>query len=149
MKLPSSVREIADVIGDERALFLIGKLPKCYPKDARYPNAKREKVMLYVPRTLKPDHPFVRIIGWRDAEKLAGVFGGEILNVANCAEIYRPFRDAAIVRLAGEGVPVSMLAEWFDVCDRHIRNLVKENPQVGLRGANDNNTRDTKIHKRR
>lgn len=136
MRLPASVREIADVIGDERALFLIGRLPKCYSGPRKWP-----QVILYVPKRLDFDHPLVRILGWNDAQKLVDAFPGEILHPASCSAVYRDYRDENILRLVGEGVPVPMLAEWFDVSERHIKNLMREKPHEALTAANDNNAR--------
>lgn len=141
MKLPASVQEIADVVGQERALFLVGQLPRCYFRDARWPDAKNAHVIMYVPKVqnLSPTHELVRIMGWADAMKLSRAFGGEILRPASCAGIYRDFRDQNIARLLGEGVPVAMVAEWFGVSDRHVKNLLRENPQEERRAANDQN----------
>lgn len=140
MRLPNSVQEIADVIGRERALLLIGKLPRCYTRDSRYPGAKTTHIMLYVPKRLPPDHDLVKIIGWRDAFKLVQAFGGEFLYPAGCAAIYRDFRDSAILRLIrNDFMQVKMVADWFCVSERHVRNLLREIPQVGFMAGNINN----------
>lgn len=141
MRLPNSVQEIADVIGRERALFLIGQLPTCTTIDPRTGWKNGRRPMLYVPsvRRLQPDHMLVRILGWKDAEKLCRHFGGEILQPASCTEIYRAFRDRSIARLVSEGVPPKMVAEWFGVTDRHVRTARRENPQEERTAANDNN----------
>jgi hypothetical protein len=152
MKLPDSVQEIADVIGDERALFLIGQLPRCYVpgRSGTSGSVTREagksvaveRVIMYVPKRLTFDHQLVTILGWQDAQKLVTAFGGEILYPANCTAIYRPFRDEHIVRLVSEGVPTVTVAEWFNVSERQVRNLtrdVREKPQEDRRAANDNN----------
>lgn len=138
MRLPASAQEIADVIGGERALYLIGQLPRCYSKDLRYPNSKASHVILYVPKVLKLDNVLVRLLGWVDARKLVDAFGGEILQPAGCAEVYRRFRDQSIIRMAGEGIKPATIAELMDVSDRHVRNLLREIPQQDLSPANDN-----------
>lgn len=125
-KLPRSVQEIADVIGRDAALFLIGQLPRAY--SSCHPSGQ---VILYVPKTLKPDHPLVSLMGWNAAHKLVRAFGGEILQPATCADVYRDFRDRSIQRLLREGHSAKTLGEWFGVCDRHVRNLARENPQEG------------------
>lgn len=146
MKLPTSVQEIADVIGDERALFLIGRLPRCYTPGktgSSWDSGKRigaERVIMYVPKRLDMDHQLVRIMGWADAQKLVNAFGGEILCPATCTSVYRPFRDENIVRIIQEGAPVPMVAAWFSVSERHVKNLIREIPQEERRAANDNNT---------
>lgn len=139
MRLPESVEEIAAVIGRQRALYLIGKLPRYY--DAVNQN---DRVMLYVPKQLTVTHSLVQILGWQDAQRMVDAFGGEILKPANCSHIYRAFRDRHIIRLVGEGLPAQVVAEWFDVCARHVRNIArdvmpKEKPQVAQKAANDNN----------
>jgi hypothetical protein len=126
MRLPRTAQELADVIGRDAALRLIGQLPRCSP------NGHSEVVMLYVPKELRPDHRLVKLIGWDRALALVQAFGGEVLLPANCAALYRGFRDRSILRLHGQGLPIALLVEWFDVGERHIRNLVRrENAQVG------------------
>ena len=136
--LPRSVQEIADVIGTERALYLIGQLPRCYSKDPRWPNAKSSHVILYVPKVFKPDHQLVHLLGWHDARKLVDAFGGEILQPGSCADVYRRFLNRSIVRMAHEGMKPAAIAELLGVSTRHVLNLMRENPQEETHSANDN-----------
>lgn len=119
--LPRSVRQIADVIGRHLALVLIGQLPRAYSRC--HPSGQ---VILYVPKVLRPDHALVRMIGYDAAAKLVRAYGGEILQPATCADIYRRFRDESLKRLLSQGHKPAELAEWFEVCERHVRNLAKE-----------------------
>lgn len=137
MRLPASAQEIADVIGSERALYLIGQLPRSYQTRK---NSKQTSwhVILYVPKSLKPDHQLVQLLGWHDAQRLVDAFGGEILNPASCSDVYRRFRDQSIIRMVGEGLAVKSVAELMEVSDRHVRNLVREKAQEELTAANDN-----------
>lgn len=135
-ELPRSVREIAEVIGVERSLHLVGQLPRCYERDHRYPAAKRSCVILYVPKSLRPDHPLVSILGWQDADKLVKAFGGEILQPGNCMDIYRRFRDQAIVQMLRQGIPSAHIAEMMSLSERQIRNLARaEIPQEDTKAA--------------
>lgn len=137
MRLPSSVQEIADVIGRDRALFLVGQLPRCY-KTRQHSKQAGWHVILYVPKVIKPDHQLVQILGWADATKLVAGFGGEILHPANCTEVYRAFRDkTALAMIEGGKTPVEV-AELLGVSDRHVRNLKREKAQEALSAANDN-----------
>lgn len=138
MKLPASAEEIANVIGRERTLFLISQLPRCFSGSA---GKRSTRVILYVPKTIKPNHRLVEILGWHDALKLARAFGGEILQPANCNEIYARFRDASIIRMLGQNGHAADIAELMGVCERHVRNLARENPPEALSGGNDNNRR--------
>jgi len=136
MRLPASVEEIASVIGRDRALYLIGQLPKCW---AGIPGKKSSRVIMYVPKSLRPDHPLVSVLGWIDANKLVAAFGGEILTPANCREVYRRFRDQSIKAMLISGMSALEVAELMEVSHRHVRNVSKEIPQEELNGANDNN----------
>jgi hypothetical protein len=118
-RLPRSVQEIAEVIGREWALLLIGLCPRFARRDQR----GGEQVVLYIPRTLKPDHWLVRVLGWHDAHRLVRAFGGELLKPGNCGHLYRAFRDEGIQRLLDEGVPIPMVAGWFEVSERHVRSV--------------------------
>lgn len=137
MGLPASVQEIADVIGSERALYLIGQLPRCF-QTRKASKSTSWHVILYVPKVARLDHPLVQLLGWQDANRLVQAFGGEILNPASCADVYRKFRDASIIRMAGEGMKAAAIAELMDVSDRHVRNLLREKAQEELTAANDN-----------
>lgn len=137
MQLPGSAQEVADVIGTEQALFLIGQLPRSYRLRKGVEWAE-PTVVLYVPKTIRPDHHLVRLLGWNDAQKMARAFGGEILKLSRCVEVYRRWRDSSIVRLHEQGVPVPTIAEWMQVCERHVRNQIKEKLREDTTAANDN-----------
>jgi hypothetical protein len=144
VKLPRSLREIADVLGTQKTLFLVGQLPKCYAgiitNDGR--TKKGYRPMLYVPTLarLKPDHFLVGVLGWNDAAKLSREFGGEILQPASCADLAKQWRDSNIRRLhVSCGVEIKCLSEWFSVSERTIKNVLSEIPQqaIAAPAAND------------
>lgn len=138
MRLPNSVQEIADVIGRERALYLIGQLPRCV---AGAPGKQSSRVILYVPklRTLPTDHYLVRILGWNDAVKMARAFGGELLQPPNCSEIYRAYRDRMVREMRMQGMTHQYIAAVMAISDRQVRNICAEIPQQELpKAANDN-----------
>jgi hypothetical protein len=139
VNLPASAQEIADVIGREQALFLIGQLPRIYSPDTRYKAAQKSTVVMYVPKVLQPTDKLVRILGWVDASKLARAFSGMLIHPASCTEIYRPFRDRNIIRLVNEGVPRLMVAEWFGISERMVRTILSEIPPHERRAANEQN----------
>ena len=124
-ELPASVQEIADVIGRDDALRLVWRLPRCQVEDKRKPGATQERVMLYVPKKMKPAHPLVRILGAEQAQKMVATFGGEILHPANCRGLHRAFRDREVRRQRAEGLSIKILAISFDLSERQIRNLVR------------------------
>lgn len=154
MKLPDSAQEIADVIGSEKALLLIGKLPRSYSGStssaksygrAGMTDKRSSRVNLYVPTLarLGVNHPLVQIVGWHDAVKLCKAFGGEIMYPANCACIAREFRDQAIMQMVGSGLSKSVIADQVGVSERQVRNVVRARlteipPEDRKTAANDN-----------
>ena len=93
---------------------------------------------MYVPKDLKPNHDLVRILGWPDAVKLVAAFGGEILNPASCAEVYRAFRDKSALAMVAAGMTPREASEALGVSDRHVRNLKREKTQEAFAAGNDN-----------
>lgn len=142
MRLPGSAQDIAEVIGRDRALYLIGKLPRCF---AGYEGRKSQRVIMYVPKTLKPDHQLVEILGWHDARRLVAAFGGEILNPPTCQSIYLPFRARSIVQLVSDGIPEKEVADMMGVSVRRVRDLVRENAKEDAQPANDNNVPESTL----
>jgi hypothetical protein len=119
--LPPSAQEIADVIGRERALFLIGQLPVSGSRSWRR--------VVYIPRRMPPDHPLVQMMGWHDAERLRLAFGGEILQPANCSNVERAWRDQVIGAMASEGYETAVIAEWVETSANLVRKvLAARNP---------------------
>lgn len=88
--LPQSVQEVADVIGTERALFLVSQLPQCGKRSRRR--------FLYVPkkRRLTDDHQLVQIVGWDAARALVAHFGGATLELATCRDITLAWQNRCI-----------------------------------------------------
>lgn len=153
MDLPGSVQQIADVIGSEQALLLVGKLPRCYRTDTRWPSkpatakrratagAKNSQAVMYVPylQNLKLDNILVQILGLTDAEKLCREFGGQIMYPAKCANIARKFLNDSILAMARTGMKSTAVAAAFGVSERTVRNLLRENPLEDFpAAANDN-----------
>ena len=120
MTLPESVQEIADVIGVERALYLVGKLPQAGGRPWRR--------VLYVPKAMPADHWLVGLLGWADAERMRRHFGGAILQPSNCNHLARAHRDAAIRRMGAGGASAQVIASVFGISDRKVRNVLREMP---------------------
>lgn len=122
--LPPSAQEIADVIGREQTLHLIGQLPACGQRTWR--------VVVYVPKTLSVDHTLVRILGWHTAIALVKEFGGEILQPSNCLCVYRAYRDGVICQMARDGKPTCQIATSVGVTSRTVRGVLSK---AGLQRA--------------
>lgn len=135
MTLPASIQEIADVIGQEDALYLIGQLPRW---TAGGKGKAHSRVILTVPRKLKPNHRLIQILGPEKAEAMAAAFGGETLHPANCRGLEREWRNREVRRMAGEGrLSAAEIAGIVGLTRRHVQNLTREMPHGDLAAAND------------
>lgn len=116
------MQEIAEVIGRERALYLIGRLPQSGRRSWR--------VSLWVPKRLKPGHPLAELIGWDDAAKLSRVFGGSVIQPSNCRHIHRRFRNEAVREMSKGGMGHAEVARIVGLSVRQVRNIIaKESEQ--------------------
>lgn len=120
--LPASVREIAQVIGREATLHLLGQLPACR---AGKRGKESNRVILYVPKKLGPDHRLVQILGVERAMALVRAFGGEVMQPANCRRIYARYRDEAILKMLRDGARLEMVLSIMRVSKRHVVNLTR------------------------
>jgi hypothetical protein len=115
--LPDSVAEIAEVIGRDQALHLIGSLPQS--------GSRAWRVCIYVPKRLPSvDHPLVRVLGWKDANKLVNAFSGMILQPSNCRFIVRAARNRRIREMAAEGCSVKEIAHGVDLSVDWVREIL-------------------------
>jgi hypothetical protein len=130
MELPQSAQEIADVIGREKTLLLIGRLPRSPSRCWR--------VNLYVPKRMPLDHWLIDLLGFEDAEKLRRMFGGEILQPSNCNQIAREFRNREVRRMSAAGMNSHEIAQAVDLTPRQVRNILAESPPEEKPAMNDN-----------
>jgi hypothetical protein len=128
--LPPSAQEIADVIGRDRALFLIGQLPVS--------GARSWRRVVYIPKRMPLDHPLVALMGWHDAEKLRRTFGGEILQPSNCNCVARAWRNRVICSMAADGDDVVAIAKAVTSTVWVVRKVIAGNaPEDAARGMAD------------
>lgn len=140
-RLPKSVQEIADVIGRDNALYLVGQLPRY-----KTPSRGGSQTILYVPslQRLTPDHQLSGILGYPLARKLCVHFGGEILIPANCSSIVRDFRNKSIAKFHKDGMTFKEIAEILDITPKYTKrilldlgyNVEQHNAKQGLQNAN-------------
>ena len=123
--LPAQTQLVADVIGRDRALYLVRNWKRMSSSCAKRP----ERICIYIPEKLTVDHELVRVMGWPDAAKLVKAFRREILELSMCDDIQRGWRNQAICRLAREAkMKPPELSEWFEISERQVRNVLKEIP---------------------
>lgn len=135
MKLPQTVQDVADVIGRDKALYLVGNLPRS--RGAGGTGGHVERIFLYVPKRLKPDHLLVRLLGWNDAAKMSAEFTGMILELGTCDELQRRFRHDAVRRLAAQGHDRDAIAGMVMLSPRRVSEILASAPEASA-AANDN-----------
>lgn len=116
--LCQSLREIAWIIGREKALYLAGHVLK-WNRGGHY----GKTAYLYVPKRLPPNHRLVELLGWSDAAALVYEFAGIALPISSCRGVYQAWRDSELRRLAASGLPTRELVEIFRVSDSHVRAI--------------------------
>lgn len=119
--LPESVAEIAEVIGREQAMHLIGSLS---------PSGSRAwRVCVYIPKRLPTvDHQLVRILGYHDAQKMVSAFSGMILQPSNCRFLARAARDRRIREMNDEGFLISEIADSVELSTYRVREILAGGP---------------------
>lgn len=121
VRLPKSVQEIADVIGREDTLYLIGQLPQCKRSNGG------SEVLLYIPTLsrLTPDHRLVKILGYPLARKLSANCAG-LWKPANCNGIIREFRNRSMIDFWERGHTIAEIAEIFDKTPKYTRKILND-----------------------
>lgn len=105
--LPASIRDVAEAVGVRLALKLIelfGGLD------------------LYVPHTLREDHPLMAL-GADDASALCEALGGETIYVPRMAA--GPRRTGDVANLAAAGRTRAQIARALGITQRHVRRLAR------------------------
>lgn len=116
--LCQSLREIAWIIGREKALFLAGHVLK-WGRGGHY----GKSACLYIPKRLTPNHRLVEILGWDDAAAIVYEFAGLILQISSCRGVYQRWRDNEARRFAAEGAQTRDIQEIFGISDRYARTI--------------------------
>lgn len=116
--LCQSLREIAWIVGREKALYLAGHVLKWGQGGHRGKSA-----WLYIPKRLKPDHRLVQILGWDDAAALVYEFAGLALPISSCRGVVQRWRDSEVRRLAAAGLTAQSIAPIMGISDRYVRAI--------------------------
>lgn len=118
-RLPDSVRQVAEVIGEVAALELVKRWPRQAVKgDVPF------RPVIYIPAKITPDHRLVQIIGWPLAVRLVKRFGGDIIFLATCANIVRDDRNQAIADALERNTSPAAIAARFNMSERQVRRVI-------------------------
>ncbi|WP_343594821.1 hypothetical protein [Acinetobacter sp.] len=120
--LPKNMQAIAEVIGREKALFLLGQLPRT--KQVKRDTRTRYRIYLYIPKTLNPKSRLVEILGWNDAFKLTQVFTGETICLESCKQMATDFLHRSIRTQFEAGASIDTLVISFGMNPRSILKII-------------------------
>lgn len=119
LDLKGDLRAIAEVIGRQKALYLVGQCP-------RYKVEKRTgsgQLLLYIPQPcrLRTNHKLVNMLGYADAMKLCTIFGGELLVLSQCRHILLKNRNEGIRAMLDIGFKIEDVARYFELHPRTVK----------------------------
>lgn len=117
--LPGTLREVAEVIGRERAMYLAGQVLHWDRQGQR-----GKAGWVYIPKKLEPHHRLNELVTLDEALKLVEVFGGENLTISMPAGPVRRFRNMQIQHLASEGLRPEVIAYAVGITPRQVRNVL-------------------------
>ncbi len=113
--LPAFAAKVSELIGQRLALALMAHI-----------HGTGGTGFMRVPRTVKPTHKLVGIIGHAAAEKLCDEFGGRVIRLPRCDAMHRTKRNHEIARMAAEGSSVREIAQAFALTGRQVRNVLTQ-----------------------
>lgn len=118
MRLPKSVQQIADVIGRDKALQLVRRLPPC----GRRP--RRRNLYIPTPANLARDHRLVELVGWEDALALAEALGGQTIQPALCRYMERAMDNRRVLALRDMGRTAPEIAEEMGISEKWVTAII-------------------------
>ena len=117
MRLPKSVQEIADVIGHEKAVRMVRRLPPCGKRD------RRRNLYVPKPKNLTTDHKLVELVGWEDAMAICEALGPKTLQPS--LQYYeRALDNREILTLWDKGLEVSEIARERRCSEKWVQNVI-------------------------
>lgn len=123
--LPDELRQIAEEIGVDAALKLVGAWGG---------------VCLYIPKVMAPDHALARLIGMAAAGKLSKLYQGERIEIPRAVGWRRALRDVLIYQQS-KTQSQSQLAISHGLTVRSIRSaLSRVKASVGSHKRRDDDT---------
>lgn len=120
--LPPILEEISSVIGRDKTITLVGKLPRSaqIKRDGR----TRQRIYLYIPKTLTPEHKLIELLGYEDALKMVDAFAGEIICVPSLKNMHTHFLHHSIRAQYGAGVNIEILVIIFNMTRKNIQRIL-------------------------
>lgn len=106
---PGVFQEVNQLIGEEATAKLV---------------AHHGGTRLYVPGTLKPEHPLCQMLGQQAAQQLTDEFGGMTLEVPRDVMLQIAQRNDLILADRAAGMTQRQLALKYRLTERTIRNIL-------------------------
>lgn len=117
MRLPKSVQEIADVIGYDKAVQLVRRLPPCGKRD------RRRNLYVPKPKNLTTDHKLVHLVGWEDAQAMCEALGPKTLQ-PSLYYFDQALKSRHILTLKDAGRPINEIAMEQGCSEKWVQNVI-------------------------
>lgn len=108
-KMPTSLQEIAEVIGDDDAMKLVHV---------------HGGTRVFVPQKIGAQHKLATLLGFEQARRLSSIFGGEALTIVRCSKLLKHKRNEEIRKKYDDGVSVYTLVREYDLSERQIYSIM-------------------------
>ncbi|GBL46460.1 hypothetical protein SFMTTN_2274 [Sulfuriferula multivorans] len=84
---------------------------------------------LYLPATIKPEHPLCQLLGQEIAQKLAGEFSGLSVEIPRGVKLLIRQRNTLIFADRALGISHRQLALKYRLTERSIREILNQSPK--------------------
>lgn len=111
--LCADARAVAEVIGIERTMSLVGQVI----------DWKTRRGCLYVPAERIERSRLAALVGVEDARRMSEALGGCILKFSSCDGAARRLRDQAVVQMLRDGLPPRWAAWSVGITHRQANNI--------------------------
>lgn len=119
-------KKVAEVIGAEKAFFVLNALPAKAQRDKRRPAAVRHRKTLWIPKHCNLNSQLVKLVGVNDACRLIQEFGGQSLYFySNPAPVIKNRNDAISVMI-DSGASTKLIAASFQLSERQVISIRKK-----------------------
>lgn len=123
MRLPKSVQQIADIIGQDQALHLVRTLRE-------QQSGKTLSVYVPAPKSLHINHMLVTLLGWDDAMALCEALGGTHVYPSRCRYLERAMANRPVLALRDTGMSIAEIAAELGMSEKWVDAIVDARDMV-------------------
>ena len=116
--LPTTVQEIADVVGRENAVRIV--------EGTRPSGSRKWRRQLYVPAEMKETHRISKMIGWDAAAMLAASHGHCIIDIPSCFALRKGYMASHALGMWNNGASIGEISAEMSVTEKTAQQLIDE-----------------------